>query len=72
MTFTAAPQTSQMTLTVSADEMARAVVLVEKIVKQQQLLKQQQGLISTIEKELEALKKENAQHDKKTHNSRMN
>ncbi|MBO1350019.1 MAG: hypothetical protein EBE86_022770 [Hormoscilla sp. GUM202] len=52
MTFTAAPQTSQVAFPVSADEMAISVVLVEKIVKQQQLLKQQQGLISTQNQEL--------------------
>lgn len=64
MTFTAAPQTEPLTEAVSAEGMARSVVLVERMVKQQQLIKQQQGLIQTQEEELEALKKENAQLQK--------
>ena len=64
MTFTAALQTSQVIAAVSADEMAVSVVLVEIIVKQQQLLKQQQGLISRPDRELEALKKEKETQDR--------
>ncbi len=61
MTFTTALQTSQMTFAISADEMTTSVLLVERWLVQQQLFKQQQGLIEKREKELEALKKENLQ-----------
>ncbi len=57
MTFTAALQTSQMTSAIPADEMANYLLVIEWMVKQQQLLKQQQARIEKQQKELEALGK---------------
>ncbi len=59
MTKTTRPQTEQLITVAEGDEMRLPVLLVEWIVKQQQLLYQQQRLIEEQKRQIEELQKEN-------------
>ncbi len=61
MTYTAASQTRPLIEAVEPDQMAKYVLLVSWMIKQQQLLKQQQDRLEKQQRELDALKEENAQ-----------
>ncbi|WP_293123497.1 hypothetical protein [Moorena sp. SIO4G3] len=63
MTFTTALQTDSLAFPFPADEMANYVLLVEWMVKQQQLYYKQQAHYEKPHKELEALNGENLLHN---------